>query len=127
MSEELDALSRRSRRRVALDDERSCERCGYHHVDALVTSIRPVLCASCFAADRGHTVVESHHIAAKANSSIVIAIGINEHRHLTSAQRRWPTRTLRNREGSENLRIAAWLRGISDLLTLLAQQIESTE
>jgi len=96
-----------------------CSRCGFPLPEALVLS-EPIVCAECDAEERGVRTIEAHHIAGRANSSLTIPLGANAHRVLTVAQRAWPSTTLRNVERNRGIAIAAMLRGIADLLGLVA-------
>ena len=95
----------------------SCTECGESRAEALVPRSRPRLCEECYRRRRGSKTTDAHHVAGKANSSIVIEVPANDHRAaLSVAQYEWPKATLGNPDGSPILRAAAALRGVADLL-----------
>ena len=110
---------------VRLRNVRSCSRCGHARMQALVASI-PILCASCHAEQRGVSTIERHHIAGRSNFDWTIPVDVNDHRVLSDLQRRWPTRTLRNPDGDDWIRLSGLLRGIADFLVLLAMSVEAS-
>jgi len=98
----------------------SCTECRESRAEALVPRSRPRLCEECYRRRRGSKTTDAHHVAGKANSSIVIEVPANDHRAaLSVAQYEWPKVTLENRDGSPVLRAAAALRGVADLLVEL--------
>lgn len=105
----------------------SCTECGESRTEALVPRSRPRLCEECFRRRKGSKITDSHHIAGKANSSIVIEVPANDHRAaLSVAQYEWPKATLQNPEGSPIIRAAAALRGVADLLVeLIVEMVRS--
>lgn len=109
---------------VRLRNARACSRCGHTRIEALVATI-PVLCARCYAQQRGVSTIEHHHVAGQSNFDWTIPLDVNDHRLLSDLQRRWPTRTLRNPSGDDWLRLSGLLRGIADILVLLAMFMEA--
>ncbi len=65
---------------------------------------------------------EDHHPAGEANSPLRIRTDGNEHRLLSDKQRDWPEETLRNRDGSPLLKIAALIRSWVDYLRQLLER-----
>ena len=111
---------------IRLRNIRTCSRCGHTRLEALVAST-PILCASCYATQRGVSTIERHHVAGRSNFDWTIPLDVNDHRVLSDLQRRWPTRTLRNPDGDDWLRLSGLLRGIADILVLLAISMEATQ
>jgi len=118
-----EAALRKARHTERLRGTVECSHCGFPLSEALVLS-EPIVCAECDAEERGVDTMEAHHIAGRANSSFTIRLGANAHRVLTVAQRAWPSTTLRNAEHDTEIAIAALLRGIADILALVATCIE---
>jgi len=119
----IDAALQAVRHAARLRGAVACATCGYAWIEALVAG-DPVVCAECHARERGVATTENHHLAGRANSPVTVRLSANEHRILTSLQRAWPTETLRNVWGDPRLIRAAWLRGVADLLYLIARSHE---
>jgi hypothetical protein len=63
-------------------------------------------------------------VAGKANSPITVTVFVNDHRaELTVAQYEWPKATLGNPTGDPNLKAAAGIRGLSDLLRYFCDKV----
>jgi hypothetical protein len=63
-------------------------------------------------------------VAGKANSPITVTVFVNDHRaELTVAQYEWPKATLGNPTGEPNLKAAAGIRGLSDLLRYFCDKV----
>jgi len=119
----IDIALQKARHADRLRGALACATCGYAWPEALVAG-DPIVCAECDARERGVATVEDHHLAGRANSTRTIRVGANEHRILTHFQRSWPVHTLRNVGRDSRLVRAAWLRGIADLLYLIARSHE---
>ena len=71
----------------------------------------------------GKTIVDSHHVFAKANSPVAIPTPVNDHRaELSVAQYHWPKKTLENRDGSPLLAAAGVVRGFIDYIRYLIEK-----
>ena len=71
---------------------------------------------TCYARQGREDAGEGHHIAARANSPVIIKVPINDHRPLSEAQYEWPPSTVQNPDGSPLIALAGSLRGMADLL-----------
>jgi len=97
--------------------------CGEDRAEALVAGSNPTTCAACQRAEKGHTTIDQHHFAGKANNPATIPVPVNEHRAVLSvAQSEWPKSTLTNTEGSPLLAGAACLRGCIDTILYLFEE-----
>src|SRR5215472_4097988 len=68
----------------------------------------------------GKSIMDSHHMAGKANADITLQVPANDHRaHLTEAQHDWPKSTLENPDGNLYLKNAALIRGFIDVVDYL--------
>lgn len=81
-----------------------------------------VLCAKCHLTRQGKGATERHHPAGRANDPFTVAIAANDHAVLSDMQQDWPPQTLRNREGSPLLAMAAAVRGWLDVLRLIIER-----
>lgn len=79
---------------------------------------------------QGHCIVcghedpldlEYHHLAGKANSSLVISLCRNCHGRISRRQRVWPQGWSKN--NSTTKRLAILLRGISDILRVMSDYL----
>src|SRR2546429_6453485 len=66
--------------------------CGEMRPEALVPKSSPTICAKCQRESRGHTTIDNHHFAGKANHWLTVAVPVNDHRaDLSVAQYdNWP-------------------------------------
>ncbi len=96
---------------------RCCESCGEMRLEALVRGSKPTTCAECRRTLKGQTIMDKHHVAGRANSSVTVPIPVNDHRAVLSvAQFDWPSETLKNSAGCPLLRAAGSIRGSVDLV-----------
>jgi hypothetical protein len=101
---------------------RKCK-CGESRPSALIPSSDPVICAVCDRRARGKTKMDNHHIAGRANSTITIAVPVNEHRaELNTSQMDWPRKTLSNPDQSPLLSASAHIRGFADIIQYLVEK-----
>jgi hypothetical protein len=110
----------RRARQLGSPDPR-CVLCGEQNPLALCGTAPDIRCYECLAQAEGRSVTEGHHVAGRQNDpdDIVPVLG-NDHRVLSDAQtHEWPSRTLRNPEGSPLLAAAAAIRGWLDILRLV--------
>ena len=108
-----------ARRRVGLN---SLCACGEIRVEALIGNSG--ICVECKRKMRGHTVMDNHHVAGKANSVATVAVPANDHRAILSeAQYDWPRVTLENPEGCPLLAAAGCIRGFIDTVLYLIDQL----
>jgi hypothetical protein len=112
----IKAGARRAKAHRRAGDGAHCTDCGETNPSLLVRSSRPRRCKHCHAISAGKKPIESHHIAARANSPVTIDVPINDHQLLSEAQREWPPRTMQNPDGSPLIALAGSLRGLADLL-----------
>ena len=108
-----------------LGADASCEVCGERDVRVLRKVGARVLCANCHKKLQGQRPFEQHHIAGRKNSDATIPLPANLHSILSDAQYDWPSITLRNPSGNQFIRIAAWFRGIHDLLAQLTVMLQT--
>src|SRR5712692_5246070 len=75
--------------------------CGEARPEALVPKSNPTICAKCQRVSRGHTTMDNHHFAGKANHWLTVAVPVNDHRaDLSTAQYdKWPAQTRENPDG----------------------------
>jgi hypothetical protein len=68
--------------------------------------------------------MDKHHIAGKANSPVTVPVPVNDHRaELNAAQYDWPKETLENPDANPNLKKAALIRGLIDLMNYLPDEL----
>jgi hypothetical protein len=72
---------------------------------------------------RGFSEWEGQHPSGAANDEATFPIRGNDHRVWDDAKRDWPTRTLRNPDGSPLLRAADAIRGLLDWALFVAQRL----
>ena len=100
-------------RRVGVDAR--CVTCDESRPEALIAGSKPIICAKCQRAQKGHTTMDNHHPAGKANSPVTIPIPVNDHRAILSvAQYDWPMETLENPTANSHLQMAALIRAYLD-------------
>jgi hypothetical protein len=100
--------------RRSVGENNKCE-CGESRPEALVRGSNPIVCYECFQSKRGLSTFEKHHPAASANNPATIPVRSNDHRAVLSPlQYDWPQETLRNKERSPLLAVAANLRGYNE-------------
>jgi hypothetical protein len=89
--------------------------CGEARPDALIPSSNPTICAACKRKQQGHSTMDNHHVAGRANDPTTIPLPVNDHRaELTVSQHDWPRETLENPDRSPLLARAACIRGYAD-------------
>jgi len=97
-----------------------CQRCPEADPFALCGIHPNLLCYECLAEDQNRPRVEGHHVSGKANDpDDIVELPGNDHRSTSAGQLGWPTRTLRNPDGSPLLRAAAATRGWLEILALI--------
>ena len=99
-----------------------CQGCGARDWRALTGRTPDILCYECRRLAQGRASTEEHHVAGRANASLVASIPANDHRALSDLQEEWPAETLRNPDGSPLLKIAARIRALIDYLRLLLER-----
>ena len=102
---------------------RCCESCGEMRLEALVRGSKPTTCVECRRTLKGQTIMDKHHVAGRANSSVTVPIPVNDHRAVLSvAQFDWPRKTLTNSAGVPACwRAAGSIRGSIDLVYYLIE------
>jgi hypothetical protein len=109
-------------RRVGVDAK--CTTCGESRPDALIAGSKPIICARCQREQKGHSTIDNHHPAGKANSPVTITIPANDHRAILSvAQYNWPQDTLENPHADPDLQMAASIRGYLDMQRYLEDSL----
>jgi hypothetical protein len=112
----------RAERRVGFDSR--CELCGESRPEALIEGSDPMICAECSRKQRGHSVLDGHHPAAKSNHELEIPVPVNDHRAiLTPAMYDWPKETRENPHGSPLLAAAGCIRGFCDTVIYLIEEL----
>jgi hypothetical protein len=107
-------------RRVGLNAQCAC---GEKRPEALTPKGKGKICPECRRKEEGKTIVDNHHVFAKANSPVAIPTPANDHRaELSVAQYDWPKKTLENREGSPFLAAAGVIRGFIDYIHFLIEK-----
>ncbi len=97
--------------------------CGETRPQALIRNSKPTMCHECKRKEEGKTIVDDHHVFAKANSPVTIPTPVNDHRaELSVAQYDWPKKTLENPEGSPLLAAAGVVRGFIDYIHYLIEK-----
>lgn len=112
------------RRRLGVR-EPYCHRCGEAEPAALQRRGEEIVCFACIAHGSGHTLIERHHYAAKANDELRVPLPINPHRVVSDEQNTWDMRTLRNPAGSGLRAAAAALRGRAAVDRQMSERIDS--
>jgi hypothetical protein len=97
-------------------------RCEEHDPFALSGVHPDLVCDEHLADELGHSWMQDHHLAGKANDAVTAPVPGNDHRQLSARQQLWPRDTLRNPDGSPLLRAAAALRGWLDILRLIIEK-----
>jgi hypothetical protein len=124
MSEkELNRTVRHARKKNRIGPGASCEICGEHDVRVLQRVGNRLLCADCRLEIWGRAASENHHPAGKNNDDFSISLPANDHAILSDDQYDWPGETLRNPDQDPLREIAAWFRGIHDLLIHFAEKL----
>ena len=124
MSEhELRRAVRHAKKANRLGPVPKCKICGEHDIRVLHKVGRINMCADCHNEIQGESPFEHHHIAGRHNDSFTIPLSANDHAILSDAQYDWPRETLRNPNQDPLREIAAWLRGVYDLLDHLANKL----
>jgi hypothetical protein len=97
--------------------------CGEKRPEALSSKSGRKICDECRRNEEGKTIVDSHHVFAKANSAVTIPTPVNDHRaELSVAQYDWPKTTLENKDGSPLLAAAGVVRGFIDYIRYLIEK-----
>jgi hypothetical protein len=98
--------------------------CGETRPQALIQKSNPTICHRCKREKDGKTTMDKHHVAGQANSSVRIAVPVNDHRaDLTVAQQDWPKATRENPDRSPLLAFAGCVRGFADTITYLVKKL----
>ena len=111
----------RAFRRLGTDAPRCV--CGETNPFALRGCVPDITCFNCEAIRLGRTPFEDDHVAGQHNDAVTVPLTINDHRVRSDMQRDWPSKTLRNPEGSPALACAARVRGVMDHLQLLIDRL----
>jgi hypothetical protein len=81
-------------------------------------------CHECNRRKKGHTILDNHHVAGRANHPLTIPIPANDHSAILSeAQRAWPKATRENPDGSPLLAGAGCIRGFIDTAKYLMDRL----
>ncbi len=120
---ELNRAVRHVRKRNRLGSRAVCELCGEHDIRVLFRKGKIIMCADCHLERQGKAPFENHHPAGRNNDDFNIPISANVHAILSDAQYDWPRETLSNPNQDFLREIAAWFRGIHDLLIHLAEML----
>jgi hypothetical protein len=111
----------RAKRRVG--NNAKCTQCPESRPEALIPKSNPRICAGCQRKNQGKAVTDNHHVAGQNNHAATVPVPVNDHRaRLSLEQHKWPTRTLRNPDGSPLLAIAACIRGFIDFVEYCIEQ-----
>jgi hypothetical protein len=111
-------------------------KCGEQRPLALIPGSQPTICADCQREKLGHSLLDNHHPAGKANDPTTIPIPVNDHRAVLSPEQyEWPQETWDNPSGSPILAGAACRRGycetacylVSSLLIPQAEMLEALD
>lgn len=117
------SASRRSRSQRRIGHGRSCG-CGERRPAALIAGSDPLTCAECERQQANRSICDLHHVAGRANHEITIPIPVNDHRAVLSEQQyEWPKRTLRNPNRSPLRAAAACIRGLTDWIRYLLDEL----
>jgi hypothetical protein len=96
--------------------------CGETRPEALIGNTG--VCAKCQRKRTGRATTDRHHVAGRANSPVILAVPVNDHRGILSEdQRGWPGDTLENREGDPLLAAAGCLLGFIDTAIYLIDSL----
>lgn len=111
----------RAQRRVGIDSK--CD-CGETRPEALIPTFTPMNCARCSRKQRGHSVLDRHHVAGKANHDLTIPIPVNDHRAILNEDMQdWPEETLENPNRSPLLAAAGCIRGFCSFVFYLIEEL----
>lgn len=114
---------RRSRAERRIGPGGKCA-CGETRPEALISDSSPMTCAECRRRQKGQSVMDRHHVAGQTNHDLTIPVPVNDHRSfLTEAMYDWPKQTRENPTGSPLLAAAACIRGFSDTVIYLIQEL----
>ncbi len=98
--------------------------CGEARPEALITGSELTICAECQRKRKGHTIMDDHHPAGKANNPATVPVPANDHRaDLSVAQQNWPKPTRENPDGSPLLAAAGCVRGFVDQIIYLVKKL----
>jgi hypothetical protein len=90
-------------------------KCGEKRPLALIPGSKPTICAACQRVKFGHSLLDNHHPAGRANNPSSVPIPVNDHRALLSPmQYEWHPETFENPSRSPILAAAASVRGYSE-------------
>jgi hypothetical protein len=96
--------------------------CGESRPEALVGNSG--VCAACKRRSKGHTTMDNHHAAGKANSPVTVPVPVNHHRAvLSESQYDWPKKTLENPDGCPLRAASACIRGFIDTVVFLIDEL----
>jgi hypothetical protein len=100
-----------------------CCKCDETRPRALNPKSNPKKCHECKRKEEGKSIMDDHHVFAKANSPVTAPTPVNDHRaDLSAAQYAWPKRTLENPDGSPLLAAAGVIRGFIDYIHYLIEK-----
>jgi len=120
---ELNRAIRHARKANRLGPDAKCTECGEHDIRVLRKVGKIILCDECENEIQGRPRLERHHLAGRRNDHFNIPVPANVHVILSDAQNDWPRETLINPDQDILRVIAAWFRGIYDLLIYLAEKL----
>jgi len=102
---------------------RRCATCPERRPQALLPDTDPIICAACERSQRGHSVLDEHHVAGAINSPVTLLVHVNDHRaELSELQNDWPEKTRENPDGSPALAAAGCIRGFVDTVVYLIKK-----
>lgn len=106
------AFEREARAARRIGQGKRCSACGDDRPLALIPGSNPTICANCRREKVGHSSLDDHHPAGKANHPATVRIPASDHRaDLSPKQYEWPQETWKNPSGSPVLAGAACMRG----------------
>ena len=97
--------------------------CGEARPEALIRNTKPKICHECKRKQEGKSIMDDHHVFAKANGPATLPTPVNDHRaRLSVDQYDWPKKTLENQERSPFLAAAGVVRGFIDYIHYLIEK-----
>jgi hypothetical protein len=98
--------------------------CGESRSEALVPGTKQTICYKCDRKLRKRKTRENHHLFGESNSPFTMSVPVNDHRaSLSTAQYDWPRKTLENKNRSTSLAGAAFIRGFTDIVVYLLDEV----
>ena len=111
-----------AQRRVG--ENAKCSECAETRPLALARKSTSVMCIEDIRKKKGHTTMDRHHPAGKANHRATIQIPANDHRAIfNDDQQDWPEDTLRNPDRSPFRKAAACVRGVIKCIKFLLEKL----